>query len=74
MKQVHAGFLLDLHFDPEDRRDTFLQNVRDFHQITRRHIPEAELCIATAVITSNPANWKTVINWMKFDAFTAVRL
>jgi hypothetical protein len=36
---LHADFLLDLPFYPEDGCDIFLRNV-DFYRITRRYISE----------------------------------
>jgi hypothetical protein len=37
--ELHAGFLLDLFIDPEDRGDIFFRNVVDFQRTILRYIP-----------------------------------
>jgi hypothetical protein len=42
---LHAGFLFDLLFDPEDGGVMFLRNVADSQLTTRRYIPEDSILL-----------------------------
>jgi hypothetical protein len=51
---LHAGFLLDILFDPEEGGDILLKTSIDFERTTRRYIPEIGPFTTTAIRTSNP--------------------
>jgi hypothetical protein len=60
---LHAGFLLGLFFDSEDRQNISSETSVDFQRTTRRYIPEGRTSLCVLYIFLSLASYDRIVEY-----------